>query len=151
MASPRAQSRRAAPKGVEKQALPRGADVGALGEALQGFLADVLEPPRDDSGLNGKRVLLVDDDIRNIYAMTELLEEIGLTVIPAKDGEEALEVFGREPCDLVLMDIRMPGIDGIEATRRLAGVCDVLVLTTFDLDDLVDAALDAVARALETA
>ncbi|WP_252274423.1 CHASE domain-containing protein [Pseudomonas subflava] len=104
-----------------------GEDVGALANALKGFLADVLEPQPDNSELNGRRVLLVDDDIRNIYAMTALLEEIGLTVITAKDGEEALQVFGREPCDLVLMDMAMPNMDGYTATRILKGERDCTV------------------------
>jgi PAS domain S-box-containing protein len=96
-----------------------GDDLSQLSAALQGFLATVREPQADGSELAGKRVLLVDDDIRNIYAMTALLDEIGLAVVPAKDGVEALEVFGREPFDLVLMDMAMPNLDGYAATRIL--------------------------------
>ena len=66
----------------------------------------------------------------------------------AADGDEAVEVARRERPDVLLMDIRMPGMDGIEATRRIAGAVAtqkvrVIVLTTFDRDEYVHAALRA--------
>ncbi|MWV12959.1 PAS domain S-box protein [Pseudomonas sp. R-28-1W-6] len=96
-----------------------GDDLRPLSAALQGFLSLVREPPADSSSLAGQRVLLVDDDVRNIYAMTALLDEVGLVVTPAKDGVEALECFARQPFDLVLMDMAMPRMDGYTATRLL--------------------------------
>nr|WP_223244353.1 response regulator transcription factor [Streptomyces sp. CBMA156] len=66
----------------------------------------------------------------------------------AATGDEAVELAGRERPDVILMDIRMPGLDGIEATRRItadpatSGV-RVLILTTFDIDEYVFAALHA--------
>ncbi|GAA3886687.1 response regulator transcription factor [Saccharothrix violaceirubra] len=70
----------------------------------------------------------------------------GLRVVgEAGDGAEAVEVVRREAPDVVLMDVRMPGVDGIEATRRISGfsAARVLVLTTFDVDEYVYAALRA--------
>ncbi|HSC82466.1 MAG TPA: response regulator, partial [Pseudomonas sp.] len=96
-----------------------GDDLQPLSLALQGFLATVREPQVDSSGLSGKRVLLVDDDVRNIYAMSALLDEMGLTIVPARDGVEALECFARAPFDLILMDMAMPNMDGYTATRVL--------------------------------
>ncbi len=68
----------------------------------------------------GKRLLLVDDDIRNIYAMSSLLEELGFEVEVAMNGQQALEVVERElPFDVVLMDMMMPTMDGYQATSEL--------------------------------
>jgi CheY-like chemotaxis protein len=69
---------------------------------------------------SGARVLLVDDDMRNLLTLTSLLERWHLGVTAAGDGEEALETLATdEPFSLVFMDIMMPGMDGYEVTRRI--------------------------------
>jgi CheY-like chemotaxis protein len=73
-----------------------------------------------DPVLAGKKALVVDDDIRNIYALTSLLERQKITVRHAESGKEALELLAREPdVDVVLMDVMMPEMDGYDATREI--------------------------------
>jgi CheY-like chemotaxis protein len=70
--------------------------------------------------LAGKKVLLVDDDIRNIYAMTSILERHNLTVMSAESGREAIDLLHRLPgIDAVLMDIMLPEMDGYETIRAI--------------------------------
>ncbi|MEP7106023.1 MAG: response regulator, partial [Chloroflexota bacterium] len=70
--------------------------------------------------LSGQRLLVVDDDVRNIYALTALLEREGAEVLNAETGQEALEILASESAiGAVLMDVMMPEMDGLETTRRI--------------------------------
>ncbi|PZW67218.1 signal transduction histidine kinase [Pseudomonas sp. URMO17WK12:I1] len=73
-----------------------------------------------DRVFEGRRLLLVDDDVRNIFALTSALEQKGAQVEVARNGREALEKLEAVgDIDLVLMDVMMPEMDGYEATRRI--------------------------------
>jgi HAMP domain-containing protein/signal transduction histidine kinase/DNA-binding response OmpR family regulator len=77
-----------------------------------------------DTPLEGKKVLIVDDDMRNIFALAAVLEEHGMQITSADNGREALDILNnRSDLDLVLMDIMMPEMDGIatmKAARKLS-------------------------------
>ena len=77
------------------------------------------EARRRDSALDGRSVLLVEDDVRNIFALSSVLEPMGVRLEIARNGREALEVLEQRSFDLVLMDIMMPEMDGLEAMRRI--------------------------------
>ena len=69
---------------------------------------------------SGKNVLVVDDDVRNIFSLTSMLEEHGMNVSFAENGNDAIGKLESTPgVDLVLMDVMMPGMDGYETTRAI--------------------------------
>jgi DNA-binding NarL/FixJ family response regulator len=96
-----------------------------------------------------RRVLIVDDQELVRAGLRAIMEASGVDVVgEAADGAEGVDLATELRPDVVLMDVRMPGIDGIEATRRIRALPEddvprVLVLTTFDLDEYVFEALRA--------
>jgi CheY-like chemotaxis protein len=77
---------------------------------------DLLAPP---GALRGKKALIVDDDMRNIFALATVLDEVGMVIASADNGHEAIRLVEQDPTiDIVLMDIMMPELDGL-ATMRL--------------------------------
>lgn len=94
------------------------------------------------------RVMLVDDQVllRTGFRMVLAAQPDMEVVAEAGDGVEAIQELRTTPVDVVLMDVRMPKLDGVEATRRICSEPDaprVLILTTFDLDEYVVGALRA--------
>jgi CheY-like chemotaxis protein len=82
--------------------------------------ARTAELPPVDGRFEGRRVLVVDDDMRTVYALTATLRAKGIDVVVADTGKAALETLDRRPdLEAVLMDIMMPEMDGYEAMRRI--------------------------------
>jgi CheY-like chemotaxis protein len=90
--------------------------VTRLPEAQNRMLEDM---HRSDAVLTGRKVLVVDDDIRNIFALASVLEEHGMSVVSAGNGRDALRIMATQaPIDIVLMDIMMPEMDGMATMRE---------------------------------
>ena len=83
-----------------------------------------------------KRVLVVEDNMNNMRLITKLLENDGYETIKAVTGEEGVRLALEKKPDLILMDIKFPGIDGLEATRRIRasksdGKVPIIAITSF--------------------
>jgi len=72
-----------------------------------------------EHGLKGKKALIVDDDMRNIFALSSVLEDYGMDISTADTGREAIEYARKGGLDVILMDIMMPEMDGLETTREI--------------------------------
>ena len=91
-----------------------------LSNTRQISVASAVYANESDDSLRNKRVLVVDDDVRNIFAMSSVLERHGMDVVTAGTGQEAIDkVATDEDIALVLMDIMMPGMDGYQTMRAI--------------------------------
>jgi CheY-like chemotaxis protein len=115
---------------------------------------------QEESALSGRKVLVVDDDIRNVFALASALEQHGLNVLHADSGKEGIEVLKRSrDIDVVLMDVMMPGLDGydtIRLIRQLDGYDELPIIAVTakamlgDREKCIDAgATDYVAKPVE--
>ena len=90
--------------------------------------------------MSGHRILVVEDNTKNLKLVRDVLQFAGFEIIVATTGEDGVELAAREHPDLVLMDLQLPGIDGIEALRQIREMPDVghvpvLAVTAFVMDE----------------
>jgi CheY-like chemotaxis protein/signal transduction histidine kinase/HAMP domain-containing protein len=102
---------------VDETAMFLHRDLANLSESQKNMMRRVnVTDPR----LEGKKVLVIDDDIRNIFALTSVLERQKMSVVYAENGKDGIDLLKRSPgIDGILMDIMMPGMDGFEAMREI--------------------------------
>ena len=94
--------------------------------------------------MSGIKIIVVDDDKNIRRTLADILGDCGLAVRTAESGEEAVRMCTRSRFDLVLMDVRLPGIDGVEAVRRIRrrnNEIPVIMMSAYTLEDLEKAAL----------
>ena len=93
----------------------------AMVEVLPSSMRSLLERlSAGDAPLRGKKVLVIDDDIRSGFALTAILEQHGMKVVYAENGREGIERLQQHPnTDLVLLDIMMPEMDGYETAQAI--------------------------------
>jgi CheY-like chemotaxis protein len=87
------------------------------------------------------RILVVDDEQNMRTTLADILADEGFDVTTADSGERAVKLFRRRPFDAVLMDVRMPGIDGIEACRRIRLIrpdAPVIMMSAYSVEQLVE-------------
>ncbi|QLY26356.1 response regulator [Bdellovibrio sp. KM01] len=85
----------------------------------------ILSDLQGEENFDGRKLLIVDDDMRNIFALTHVLESKGFKVDAARDGQEALDMAGKDGSyDAILMDLMMPRMDGFESMERIRGLLD---------------------------
>jgi CheY-like chemotaxis protein len=102
---------------VDETALYLHRDVARLPDAQRKMFQKLHE---SNEVLRGRKVLIVDDDVRNIFAMTSILEQQEMHVLSAEDGRTAIDLLVQQPdVDIVLMDIMMPDMDGYETLRTI--------------------------------
>ena len=95
-----------------------------------------------------KRILVVEDNEKNMYLISFILKKNGYEVLEAWTGEEGIEIAIKEKPEGVLMDIQLPGIDGLEATRRIRkseadGEIPIIALTSYAMTGDREKALEA--------
>jgi CheY-like chemotaxis protein len=102
---------------------------------------------RFDHDFSGKVVLVVEDTMMSFKLLKAVLSQVNASVVHAKDGLQAVEhCQGDQPFDVVIMDIQMPGMDGIEATREIKKICPdlpIIAATANTFDDEERACLEA--------
>ncbi|WP_046868268.1 hybrid sensor histidine kinase/response regulator [Microvirga massiliensis] len=83
----------------------------------------IIVPRHDTSSLEGRTILIIDDDVRNIFSLTSALEQHGMKTVFAENGRDGIETLERTPdIDAVLVDIMMPEMDGYETMRAIRGI-----------------------------
>jgi HAMP domain-containing protein/CheY-like chemotaxis protein/signal transduction histidine kinase len=102
---------------LDETALFLHRDISRLPESKQRMIEKLHD---SDEPLRGRKVLVVDDDVRNIFALNSLLERHGMNVVSASNGHDAIKMLDEnEDLSLILMDVMMPEMDGYETMRRI--------------------------------
>src|SRR5215471_15012186 len=108
----------------------------AMSKNEHGDAAEGAKPPEHEENAKGKRILIVEDDRLSMTLLSDFLSAHGYSVLKTSEGLEAIDLAREEQPDLILMDIRLPGISGFDVTRLLkednqTKVIPIIAVTAF--------------------